>query len=36
MLPKKPRLCKEHCYKQKPSSVGKNGRLSASCNFFSF
>ena len=30
------RLCKEHCYKKKAASVGQNGRLSASCNFFSF
>jgi hypothetical protein len=29
------RLCKEHCYKKKAASVGQNGRLSASCNFFS-
>ena len=32
----KPRLCKEHCYRKKAVSVGQNGRLSASCNFFSF
>ena len=32
----KSRLCKEHCYKKKAASVGQNGRLSASCNFFSF
>ena len=30
------RLCKEHCYRKKTASVGQNGRLSNSCNFFSF
>ena len=29
-------VCKEHCYKKKAASVRQNGRLSASCNFFSF
>ena len=31
-----PRVCKEHCYTKKAASVGQNGRLSASCNFFCF
>jgi hypothetical protein len=31
-----PRLCKEHWSRKKAASVGQNGRLSASCNFFSF
>ena len=30
------RVCKEHWYRNKAASVGQNGRLSASCNFFSF
>ena len=25
-----------HCYRKKAATVGQNGRLSASCNFFSF
>ena len=29
-------VCKEHCYRKKAASDGENGRLSASCNFFSF
>jgi hypothetical protein len=29
-------VCKEHCYRKKAASIGQNGRLSASCNFFSF
>ena len=29
-------VCKEHCYTKKAAAVGQNGRLSDSCNFFSF
>ena len=32
----KSRLCKEDCYRKKAASVGQNGRLLTSCNFFSF
>jgi hypothetical protein len=27
---------RQHCYRKKAATVGQNGRLSASCNFFSF
>ena len=28
--------CREHCYIKKAAIVGHNGRLTSSCNFFSF
>ena len=31
-----PGVGKEYCYGKKAATVGQNGRLSASCNFFSF
>ena len=27
---------REHCYRKKEATVGQNGRLFTSCNFFSF
>jgi hypothetical protein len=30
------REAREHCYRKKAATVGQNGRLSASYNFFSF
>ena len=31
-----PRVIRQHYYRKKAATIGQNGRLSASCNFFSF